>query len=114
MKKAFFLLGLASAVAACDPDARDLGTSPSASLTSTADKVVLVGFQSTPGAAETALIQGLGGQVRQRYKYIPAVSASIPAGQQDVLAAAPGVSYVEDNITMVPLGTRQTTDYGVS
>jgi subtilisin family serine protease len=42
------------------------------------------------------------------------VSATIPAEQRDALAASPSVAYVNDNITMVPLGSRQVTDWGVS
>jgi subtilisin len=74
----------------------------------------LVGFRAAPGAAETALIEGLGGVVAQRYKYIPAVAATIPATQVDALRANGSVAYVEDDVTMVPLGTRQVVDYGVS
>jgi subtilisin len=117
VRKPALLLGIAVGVLACDPNDRDLGTSPSSpssSIASADQTTVIVGFQASPGAAETALIAGIGGQLRQRYKYIPAVSATIPTAQKSVLAGSPGVTYVEENISMVPLGTRQIVDYGVS
>ncbi|HEV8380528.1 MAG TPA: hypothetical protein VGQ29_03025, partial [Gemmatimonadales bacterium] len=70
MKRLALLIGIASLAAACDPDVTEF-TKPSASATAANDKIVLVGFRSTPGAAATALIQGNGGTVRQRYRYIP-------------------------------------------
>jgi subtilisin family serine protease len=112
-KKLALLLGMAAFAAACDPNATDL-TKPSTSTTAAGSKIVLVGFRATPGAAATALIEGLGGAVRQRYKYIPAVSASLPADQLDVLRGDPSVAYVEEDFAMVPLGTKQIVDWGVS
>jgi len=113
MKRLAVLLGLVTVAAACEPNPVDL-TTPSASTTAAANKVVIVGFSSTPGPAATALITAVGGTVRQRYKYIPAVSASIPSGTEDVLRADASVAYVEDDFAMVPLGTKQTVDWGVS
>jgi subtilisin len=113
MKRLALLLGVAALAAACDPNATDL-TKPSASATAANDKIVLVGFRSTPGAAATALIQGNGGTVRQRYRYIPVVSARIPAAAVNALRANPNVAYVEEDFPMVPLGTKQTVDWGVS
>lgn len=113
MKKLALLLGVAAFAAACDPNTAEL-TTPSASTSAAANTIVIVGFLSTPGADATALIEGLGGTVRQRYKYIPAVSASLPADQLDVLRADPSVAYVEEDFAMVPLGTKQIVDWGVS
>ncbi|HMG17762.1 MAG TPA: S8 family serine peptidase, partial [Gemmatimonadales bacterium] len=113
MKRLAVLLGLVTVAAACEPNPVDL-TTPSASTTAAANKVVIVGFSSTPGPAATALITAVGGTVRQRYKYIPAVSASIPSGTEDVLRADASVAYVEEDFAMVPLGTKQTVDWGVS
>jgi subtilisin len=113
MKKLGLLLGMAAFAAACDPTTTDI-TKPSASTVAGSSEIVIVGFHATPGAAATALIQSVGGSVRQRYKYIPAVSASIPANQADVLRANAAVAYVENDFAMVPLGTKQTVDWGVS
>ncbi len=79
------------------------------------EKDVLVGFDATPGASELALIESADGTVTYRYRYIPAVAATIPADQASTLAEKPGVAYVEDDTELYPLGgRRQTTDYGVS
>jgi serine protease len=87
---------------------------PSLSDAAAEQKTVLVGFHSTPGAAETALIESVGGQVVNQYKYIPVLAATIPGGQEEVLAADPRVAYVEDDIALEPLGSKQIMDYGVS
>jgi subtilisin family serine protease len=113
MKRLAVLLGLATAAAACEPNPVDL-TTPSASTTAASSKIAIVGFRSPPGAAATALIQQQGGSVRLRYKYIPAVSAQLPAAAIDALRHNPTVAYVEEDFAMVPLGTRQTVDWGVS
>ena len=87
---------------------------PSLSGAAAEQKTVLVGFHSTPGAAETALIESVGGQVVTQYKYIPVLAATIPTDQEEVLAADPRVAYVEDDLAIEPLGSRQIVDYGVS
>ncbi len=90
------------------------GAQTAASATA-GEKDVLVGFAAIPGASELALIESVGGRVTIRYKYIPAVAATIPVSQAATLAAMPGVSYVEDDHQLYLLGrVRQTTDYGVS
>jgi serine protease len=112
------IAGLVLLAAACDTTRPTDPSAPSTAalpaVTTADEKTVLVGFISSPGAAETALIEGLGGRVTRRYKYIPVVAAVMPAAQADVLAASAGVAYVEDNIPMHPLGGKQITDYGVS
>ena len=102
--------------AACDRSApTELSPPPAASLSeATAQKSVLIGFHSTPGAGETALIQGHGGQVTSQFKYIPVLAATIPSDQEGSLEADPRVAYVEDELTIHPLGSRQIVDYGVS
>ncbi|MBI4410606.1 MAG: S8 family serine peptidase, partial [Gemmatimonadetes bacterium] len=77
------------------------------------DKDVLVGFTSAPGAAEIALIEGLGGRVTVQYRYIPVFAATIPADQEDALAADARVAYVEDDLEVQPLAGKQVTDWGV-
>lgn len=110
------LLGVALALAACDSPG-PTGAAPSGSAVrseSATDPVFLVGYASAPGDAEAAQIEALGGRVLHRYKYIPVFAASLPADQQDVLAAEAGVAYVESDFEMHPLGGKQITDYGVS
>jgi subtilisin family serine protease len=100
-------------VAGCDhPPTESAG--PLASVAGGTDKIVLVGFTAAPGAAQIALVEGLGGAVRHQYRYIPVLSATIPGEVEAALAASPGVAYVEDNLTLEPLGSRQIFDYGVS
>src|SRR5918999_3109416 len=53
-------------------------------------KAVLVGF-SDAQADELALVASVGGQITHRYKYIPAVAATIPADAAATLASQPGV-----------------------
>lgn len=113
MKRLALLVGVAAFAAACDHTSRDL-TQPSASTTAANNKIVIVGFRSPPGAAATALVQRQGGAVRLRYKYIRAVSARLPAAAIDALRNNPSVAYVEEDFAMVPLGTRQIVDWGVS
>jgi serine protease len=105
---------VALGIAGCDtPRPMESPASPSLAG-SAADPVVIVGFTSAPGAGQLALIAGLGGVVRQQYRYIPAVSATLPDASRAALGATPGVAYVESNLTLQPLGTRQIFDYGVS
>jgi subtilisin family serine protease len=87
---------------------------PSLAEASSAQKTVLIGFLSSPGAAETELIQSVGGQVLHRYTYIPVVAASIPTAQESTLESDSRVAYVEDDVAMQPLGSKQIVDYGVS
>ena len=79
-----------------------------------AQKSVLIGFHSTPGGEATALIEGRGGQVTHQFKYIPVLAATIPADQEESLEADPRIAYVEDELSIHPLGGRQIVDYGVS
>lgn len=79
-----------------------------------AEKDVLVGFETEPGAEQVALIESLGGSVNIQYRYIPVFAATIPADQEEELAASAGVAYVEDDGTLEPLAGKQITDWGVS
>ncbi len=108
------LMGLALFATACDnPTPTAVPTESLRSLTG-GEKSVLVGFASQPGDAEAALIESLGGRVIHRYKYIPVLAVVIPTAQQDVLAAASGVAYVNEDYEVRALGGKQITDYGVS
>jgi subtilisin family serine protease len=78
-----------------------------------AGKAVIVGFHQAPGAAELALIAGLGGRVSYQYKYIPAVAATVPEAQVEVLRTDYRIAYVEDDSEAVFLAGKQVMDYGV-
>ena len=102
---------------ACDrsvPTEPTPSTGPSLSEATADQKTVLVGFRTAPAADETALIEALGGQVLHQYKYIPVLAARIPTSQEEALTGDPRVAYVENNITMHPLGSKQIVDYGVA
>ncbi|MGH7700146.1 MAG: S8 family serine peptidase [Gemmatimonadales bacterium] len=108
---------LALFAAACDRPGPTQSRAPGpirADVAGADGKSVLVGFAASPDAAAVALIEGVGGRVTYRYKYIPVLAAIIPTDQEDVLKADASVAYVEDDIPMHPLGGKQITDYGVS
>jgi subtilisin family serine protease len=103
--------------AACDrsgPTELSPSIAPSLLEAASAQKTVLVGFHVAPGSGEAALIASLGGQVIHQYKYIPVLAASIPTSQEDILRADPRVAYVENDLAIAPLGSKQIMDYGVS
>lgn len=79
-----------------------------------ADVTVLVGFTTSPGPAETALVETLGGRVTHRYEHFPILSVTISSDRLSALAAASGVKYVNANSTRQLFGGRQIVDYGVS
>lgn len=106
------VLGSALFATACDSPTQ-FDTRPRASAVA-AEKSVIIGFDSHPGAAEVALVQSFGGQVTRQYKYVRALAATIPSAQEDALRAAAGVRFVEDVVYMTPFGGKQITDYGVS
>ncbi|MCH8940790.1 MAG: hypothetical protein IIC27_06680, partial [Chloroflexi bacterium] len=56
---------------------------------------VIIGFNSSPGAAENALIDGLGGTVNGRFSIISAITATIPSAAINGLQSNPNVAYVE-------------------
>jgi serine protease len=117
LRQGVVIIGVALLAAACDdvgPTATVRGSDAAGLLGATGGRTVLVGFHSAPGAAATALIQGLGGRVVHQYRYIPAVAASLTDAQVTALLADPRVAYVENDLPIHPLGGRQIADWGVS
>ncbi len=55
---------------------------------------VLIGFDRTPGAADEALVRGLGGAVKYRYHLVPGIAASIPENAMAALLRSPRVTSV--------------------
>ncbi|MGQ0560254.1 MAG: S8 family serine peptidase [Gemmatimonadota bacterium] len=106
------IAGAALLAAACDSPT-EYGDARRAAVVA-AEKSVLVGFETAPGAAEIALVESFGGRVTRRFKYVKAVAATIPTDQESALEAAAGVRFVEDNVTMTPFGGKQITDWGVA
>jgi subtilisin len=56
---------------------------------------VLIGFASSPGAADEALVRGLGGQIRYTYHLVPAIAATLPDAAIAALQNNPRVSVIE-------------------
>ncbi len=58
---------------------------------------MIIGFNSSPGAAENALIDGVGGTVNGRFSIISAVTATVPTNAIKGLQSNPNVAYVEED-----------------
>ncbi|MBA7498362.1 hypothetical protein ES704_01097 [subsurface metagenome] len=56
---------------------------------------VLIGFREKPGAAQQALVKGVGGKIKYTYHIVDAIAASIPDKAIDALQKNPNVRYVE-------------------
>jgi|GEM_PF-4593764 len=56
---------------------------------------VLIGFKEKPGAAQQALVKGVGGKIKYTYHIVDAIAASIPEKAIDALQKNPNVRYVE-------------------
>ena len=61
---------------------------------------VFIGFHSTPGPAEQALVRGVGGEIRYSYWLVPAIAASVSEAAVDALQRNPRVTVVEPVIQM--------------
>jgi subtilisin len=61
---------------------------------------VLIGFNRPPGAAEEALVRGVGGHVRYTYRLVPAIAATVPGPAIATLQQARGVLRVEPDRTV--------------
>ncbi|MBA7517227.1 hypothetical protein ES705_09280 [subsurface metagenome] len=56
---------------------------------------VLIGFKEKPGAAQQAMVRGVGGKIKYTYHIVDAIAASIPQKAIDALRKNPNVRYVE-------------------
>jgi len=56
---------------------------------------VLIGFKEKPGAAQQAMVKGVGGKIKYTYNLIPAIAASVPEVAINALQKNPNVKYVE-------------------
>ncbi|MGB2808387.1 MAG: S8 family serine peptidase, partial [Sedimentisphaerales bacterium] len=56
---------------------------------------VLIGFKEKPGAAQQAMVKGVGGKIKYTYHIVDAIAASIPQKAIDALKKNPNVRYVE-------------------
>jgi len=65
---------------------------------------VLIGFKEKPGAAQQAMVRGVGGKIKYTYHIVDAIAASIPEASIAGLEANPNVTHVH------PDGRVQTLD----
>lgn len=59
---------------------------------------VIIGFDRPPGAADEALVRGLGGSIKYTYDLIPAIAAELPEEALEALERNPNVAYVEEDL----------------
>ena len=72
---------------------------------------VLIGFKEKPGAAQQAMVKGVGGKIKYTYNLIPAIAASVPEVAIEALKKNPNVRYVEPDGQVFAL--EQTIPWGV-
>jgi subtilisin len=56
---------------------------------------VLIGFRSTPDAADEALVRGAGGEVKHRFHIVPAIAVRVPRAALAGLQRHPRVTVIE-------------------
>ena len=56
---------------------------------------VLIGFKEKPGAAQQAMVKGVGGQIKYTYHIVDAIAASIPEKAIDALKKNHNVTHVD-------------------
>src|SRR4030042_2879894 len=56
---------------------------------------VLIGFKEKPGAAQQAMVKGVGGKIKYTYNLIPAIAASVPEVAIEALKKNPNIKYIE-------------------
>lgn len=74
---------------------------------------VLISFAERPGAAEDALVRGVGGNIRYTYRYVNAIAAEVPEAALTGLSANPHVRLVEPDLVMYALDDELTNSWGV-
>ncbi|MFU8796769.1 MAG: S8 family serine peptidase, partial [Dehalococcoidia bacterium] len=103
--KTLFTVGLALALIAGLLGSTGLAAAP-------AEKAdFLIGFYGPPGAAEQALVRGLGGEIYWEFGIVNAVAARMSPRAAGALAQRPGVRYVEADGLLHAHG--QTVPWGI-
>ena len=72
---------------------------------------VLIGFKEKPGAAQQAMVKGVGGKIKYTYHIVDAIAASIPEKAIVALKKNPNIRYVEPDGQVFAL--EQTLPWGV-
>jgi subtilisin family serine protease len=74
---------------------------------------VLIGFKEKPGAAQEAIVKGLGGKIKYTYKLIPAIAASVPDVAIEALKKNPNITNVELDSVVYALDAELDNSWGV-
>jgi len=74
---------------------------------------VLIGFAHTPGNAEQALVRAFGGEIKQSYRLVPAIAASVPVQALNGLRNNPLVTVVEPDGQVQAIDTELDNTWGV-
>jgi subtilisin family serine protease len=74
---------------------------------------VLIGFKEKPGAAQQAMVRGVGGKIKYTYNIVDAIAASIPEKAIEALRKNPNVRYVELDGIVYALDEELDNSWGV-
>ena len=74
---------------------------------------VLIGFKEKPGAAQQAMVRGVGGKIKYTYHIVDAIAASIPEKAIVALQNNPNVTHVELDIKVYALEEELDNSWGV-
>jgi len=74
---------------------------------------VLIGFKEKPGAAQQALVKGVGGKIKYTYHIVDAIAASIPEKAIEALQKNPNVTHVELDVKVYALDAELDNSWGV-
>ena len=74
---------------------------------------VLIGFKEKPGAAQQAMVKGVGGKIKYTYNLIPAIAASVPEVAIEALQKNPNVRYIEPDGIVQAIDAELDDSWGV-
>ena len=74
---------------------------------------VLIGFKTTPGNAEEALVTSMGGKTKYTYHLVPAIAATVPESAMEGLLRNPNVTHIDRDGTVRALDTELQAAWGV-
>ncbi len=74
---------------------------------------VIIGFKSTPGPADKAMVRGHGGDIKYSYTIINAIAAKLPEQAIENIQRNPRVTYVEMDGEVHTLDTELDNSWGV-
>lgn len=75
---------------------------------------VLIAFNAPPGAADEALVRGVGGQIKHTYRLVPGMAATLPAAAVRGLVNNPRIRSIEPDVAVFATDTELTNSWGVA